>query len=120
MFRLATRTNDDQPFVQAATVPAGPDAGKDRVYVGSNDHAPANVPATVDLSLDAAIAAPATSTFVIEGRAVARDGFQTRPAVHTNGTVYALFYAAYRRHVVRCGDRARRQLGERRARRSPR
>ena len=93
MFRMATRTNDDQPFVQAATVPSGPDAGKDRVYVGSNDHAPANVPATVDQSLDAAIAAPATATFVIEGRTVARDGFQTRPAIHSNGTIYALFYA---------------------------
>ncbi|UVK47008.1 choice-of-anchor D domain-containing protein [Mesorhizobium sp. AR07] len=93
MFRMATRKNDDQPFVQAATVPSGPGAGKDRVYVGSNDHAPANIPATVDQSLDAAIAAPATSTFVIEGRTVARDGFQTRPAVHPNGTVYALFYA---------------------------
>jgi hypothetical protein len=93
MTQLATRKNDDQPFVQAATVPSGPDAGKDRVYIGSNDHGPPNVPATIDLSLDAAIAAPATSTFVIEGRTVTRDGFQTRPAVHMNGTVYALFYA---------------------------
>jgi hypothetical protein len=93
MTQLATRKNDDQPFVQAATVPSGPDAGKDRLYVGSNDHAPPNVPATVDLSLDAAAAAPTTSTFVIEGRTVTRDGFQTRPAVHPNGTVYAIFYA---------------------------
>ena len=45
MTSLNTRVNDDQPFVQAATVPSGPSAGKDRVYVGSNDHAPANVPA---------------------------------------------------------------------------
>jgi hypothetical protein len=93
MTQLATRTNDDQPFVQASTVPGGPDAGKDRIYVGSNDHAPANIPATVDLSLDAAAAAPATNTVVIEGRNVVRDGFQTRPAVHPDGTVYAIFYA---------------------------
>jgi len=93
MTQLAQRKNDDQPFVQAATVPGGPAAGKDRVYVGSNDHAPANTPATVDLSLDAAAAVPATSIFVIEGRSVARDGYQTRPAVHPNGTVYALYYA---------------------------
>jgi hypothetical protein len=93
MTQLATRQNDDQPFVQAATVPSGPDAGKDRLYVGSNDHAPSNIPATIDLSLDAAAAAPAISTFVIEGRTVLRDGFQTRPAVHPEGTVYALFYA---------------------------
>jgi hypothetical protein len=93
MTQLATRTNDDQPFVQASTVPTGPDAGRDRIYVGSNDHAPANIPATVDLSLDAAAAAPATATFVIEARNVVRDGFQTRPAVHPDGTVYAIFYA---------------------------
>lgn len=90
---LANRKNDDQPFVQAATVPGGPDAGKDRVYVGSNDHAPANVPATIDQSLDASIAAPTTQTLVIEERSVVRDGFQTRPAVHPDGVVYALYYA---------------------------
>ena len=90
---MARRQNDDQPFVQAATVPSGPDAGKDRIYVGSNDHAPANIPSTVDLSLDAKAGAPVTSTFVIEGRTVSRDGFQTRPAIHLNGTVYAIFYA---------------------------
>ena len=90
---LANRKNDDQPFVQAATVPGGPDAGKDRVYVGSNDHAPANVPGTIDQSLDASIAAPVTQTLVIEERSVVRDGFQTRPAVHPDGVVYALYYA---------------------------
>ena len=36
---LVDRTGEgvDQPFVQATTVPAGADKGKDRVYVGSND-----------------------------------------------------------------------------------
>ena len=93
MTRLARRQNDDQPFVQAATVPAGPNAGKDRIYVGSNDHAPANIPSTMDSSLDAGAAIPTVSTFVLEGRTVVRDGFQTRPAIHPDGTVYALFYA---------------------------
>jgi Abnormal spindle-like microcephaly-assoc'd, ASPM-SPD-2-Hydin len=94
MTRLARRQNDDQPFVQAATVPSGPDTGKDRIYVGSNDHAPSNVPATVDYSLDAGAVLPVTSTtLVIEGRSVSRDYPQTRPAIHTNGTVYAVFYA---------------------------
>jgi len=90
---LANRKNDDQPFVQAATVPSGSDAGKDRIYVGSNDHNPSNIPATIDLSLDAGVAAPSTSTVVIEGRTVSRDWPQTRPAIHPDGTVYALFYA---------------------------
>ena len=90
---LAQRKNDDQPFIEAETVPSGPDAGKDRIYVGSNDHAPANVPATIDFSLDAARAPPTTSTVVIEQRTVLRDGFPTRPAIHPNGTVYAIYYA---------------------------
>jgi hypothetical protein len=93
---LAQRKNDDQPFIEAETVPSGPNAGKDRIYVGSNDHAPANIPATIDLSLDAG-ATPASSvttqTIVVEGRTVSRDWPQTRPAVHPNGTVYALFYS---------------------------
>src|SRR6516164_3659963 len=91
---LATRKNDDQPFIEAQTVPSGPSAGKDRIYVGSNDHAPANIPATIDLSLDADAAAPiATSKIVIEQRAVVRDGFPTRPAIHPSGVVYAVYYA---------------------------
>jgi len=94
MTKLSQRTNDDQPYVQAATVPSGPFAGQDRVYVGSNDHAPANIPATMDLSLDAAVALPTVSKFVLEARTVSRDGFPTRPAVHTDGTVYAIFYAS--------------------------
>ena len=94
MTRLARRQNDDQPFVQAATVPAGPGAGQDRIYVGSNDHAPSNVPATIDFSLDAGAVLPiTTTTLVIEGRSVSRDYPQTRPVIHTNGTIYAVFYA---------------------------
>ncbi len=34
---LVNRANEDQPYVQAETVPAGPGAGNDRVYVGHND-----------------------------------------------------------------------------------
>jgi hypothetical protein len=90
---LAQRTNDDQPFVQAATVPSGPSAGQDRIYIGSNDHNPSNVPGTLDFSLDANVAVPAFTKLVIEGRSVSRDWPQVRPAIHPNGTVYALYYA---------------------------
>jgi hypothetical protein len=93
MQQMAQRQNDDQPFVEAATVPSGPAAGKDRIYVGSNDHAPANIPATIDLSLDAAAVAPATSTVRLEQRTVIRDGYPTRPAIHPSGTIYGLYYA---------------------------
>jgi hypothetical protein len=93
MTQLAQRPNDDQPFIEAATVPSGPAAGKDRIYVGSNDHAPSNIPATIDFSLDAAAAAATTSTVRLEQRTVSRDGFPTRPAIHPNGIVYAIYYA---------------------------
>ncbi|MBV9597334.1 MAG: hypothetical protein JOZ87_10745, partial [Chloroflexi bacterium] len=94
MTRLVpSRKNDDQPFIQAATVANGPAAGNDRIYVGSNDHAPSNIPATIDLSLNAGATSVTTSTVVIESRKVQRDGFQTRPAIHINGTIYAIYYS---------------------------
>jgi hypothetical protein len=92
---LEDRDNDDQPFTRAATVSSGPDAGKDRLYVGSNDfNASGGKTATIDVALDAAIAAPAFNSVRIESRVTAgQDGPQVRPAVHADGTVYAAFYA---------------------------
>jgi hypothetical protein len=91
---LAQRQNDDQPFIEAVTVPSGPSAGKDRIYIGSNDHAPSNVPATIDLSSDAGKPLPVTTTTVrLEQRTVSRDGYPTRPAIHPSGVVYAIYYA---------------------------
>jgi len=92
MTRLARRQNDDQPFIQAATVPSGPDAGKDRIVVGSNDWSQPNIPSAVDISQDAAAVSPTIITDYLEDHTVSRDGFQTRPAIHPDGTVYAVFY----------------------------
>jgi hypothetical protein len=90
---LDSRASDDQPYVQAATVPSGPGAGNDRIYVGSNDHGPADIPAVVDVSLDAAVPFPSFNKYVLEVRTVIRDGYPIRPAVHHNGTIYAIFYS---------------------------
>jgi len=93
---LVDKTNDDQPYVEGGTVLAGPGTGSDRVYVGENDFAaPSGRTATVDFSLDAATAPP-PANFVtanpIETRGtVGQDGPPTRPAVHLDGTVYALY-----------------------------
>lgn len=77
----------DQPFIQAATVGSGPDAGKDRVYVGNNAAS-----ATVTFSLDASIAAPASTNLVIDNQSgVAFDAPSIRPAIHLDGTIYAAF-----------------------------
>ena len=83
-------------YTQATTVPAGPDAGNDRVYIGLNDFAAAGGrTATVERSLNAGAAAPAFTSIRIETRGTGtagQNGPQIRPAVHNDGTVYAIFY----------------------------
>ena len=92
---LVERADEDQPWVIAGTVVAGPDNGQDRVYVGNNDFNQTDgATATVDRSLDAATAAaPAGfAPFAIERRAtVGQDGPPVRIALHSDGTVYAAF-----------------------------
>ena len=93
---LVDRTQVDQPFTQAMTVPSGPDAGNDRVYIGLNDFAaPGGRTATVERSLNAGAAAPGFTSVRIETRGTGtagQNGPQIRPAVHPDGTVYAVFY----------------------------
>jgi hypothetical protein len=85
----------DQPYVQATTVmgdPAG-GTGNDRVYVGSNDSSKNPKGATLDQSLDVATAAPPAglSADLLEVRTTCGfDGPPIRPAMHPDGTVYAL------------------------------
>lgn len=98
MIVLDTRTrNVDQPHTQAATVPAGPNAGKDRVYVGFNNGWGGVAPRTaaVDFSLNAGIGAPVFNLALIEKRSTGsagQDGFANVPAIHPDGTVYVVFY----------------------------
>jgi hypothetical protein len=92
---LVNRANEDQPWVEAATVLGGQGVGLDRVYVGHNDfNAAAGRTASVELSLDAATA-PAPAGFVtarIDVRATSgQDGPPIRNAWHPNGTVYGVF-----------------------------
>jgi len=98
MTLLDTRTtNVDQPHTQAVTVPSGPDAGKDRVYVGFNNGWGGVNPqsATVDVSQDADAATPPFNLDPIEKRstgAAGQDGFAQVPATNRDGTVYVAFY----------------------------
>jgi len=84
----------DQPYIQAATVLAGPDAGKDRVYVGYSDGW-----ARMHYSLDAAITDPSFTTVLLDARATEGDvGYdlpQVRTAIHPEGRVYAVFYSVH-------------------------
>jgi hypothetical protein len=91
---LIDRDDEDQPWVSAATVIGGNEAGQDRVYVGHNNTGARPRSASVELSLNARIAAaPAGfATHQVERRdPVGQDGPPTRTAVHSDGTVYAAF-----------------------------
>jgi len=94
---LLSRSNSDQPFTQATTVAAGPNAGKDRVYIGVNNTGAPPQTASIDMSLDAATAGNGSfvspSPVQLERRATSsQNGPQVRPAIHSDGTVYAAFY----------------------------
>jgi hypothetical protein len=84
----------DQPYVQAITVANGPDKGKDRLYVGDNDFNATPKSATIDQSLDAGKPNPVFTSVRIEKRATSgQDGPPVRPAIHLDGTVYAVFHS---------------------------
>lgn len=89
---LVDRTGQgvDQPYVAATTV-----SGKDRVYVGDNDFNSTPNTATIDQSMDGGKATKPSFTSVrIESRTTAgQDGPPVRPAIHSDGTVYAAFHS---------------------------
>src|SRR6266498_2370259 len=84
----------DQPYVQVKTVETGPDAGKDRAYVGFS-----NGTASVHYSLDAGVAQPSFRTVALEARGaqegIAYDEPQVRLAIHETGVVYGVFYSVH-------------------------
>jgi hypothetical protein len=88
----------DQPYIKTGRVFRGAGTGNDRVFVGNNDfNAAAGRTATVEVSLDGVGAAPPPpSNFVarrIEVRPTSgQDGPPIRPAIHIDGTIYAVFY----------------------------
>jgi hypothetical protein len=84
----------DQPYVQVKTVETGPDAGKDRAYVGFS-----NGTASVHYSLDAGVVQPSFRTVALEARGgqddIGYDEPQVRLAVHETGVVYGVFYSVH-------------------------
>jgi hypothetical protein len=96
---LVKRDNDDQPWVAATTVIGQTGAGKDRVYVGNNDHNASDFhTATIDVSPDGVAAQefPAPTNFVtsrLEDRGTdGTDRAPVRITTHPDGTVYAIYY----------------------------
>ncbi|MFL6012670.1 MAG: hypothetical protein ACJ734_12880 [Gaiellaceae bacterium] len=94
---LIDRANDDQPYVEAATVLGGPGAGNDRVYSPSNDLAVfPGATASIDQSFNAATA-PAPAGFAapvrIESRPTAgQDAPSVRVAIHPQGRIYGVYF----------------------------
>jgi hypothetical protein len=99
-----TSPGPDQPFIQAATQLGGNGSGRDHVYIGDNDRpGSGGKTSTIEFSNDAANATPPSpSGFtkrIVESRGtVFQDAPQIRPAVHPDGTVYAV-YSAWRTSV---------------------
>ena len=96
------------PYVAAMTVPSGPDAGKNRLYVGFNQLGlsgpfATGLTTTIRQTMDALNAAPAFTSILLDRRPKTpgalqdltppSNGPQVRPAVHKDGTVYSLFYS---------------------------
>jgi len=88
---LVDRDGVDQPYVKATTASNGTHKGKDAVFVGSNDFGgPSGRTASIDRSNDGV----KYSTVRIETRVTSgQDGPPVRPAIHADGTVYAVFHA---------------------------
>lgn len=83
----------DQPYIYSRTVTGWFDPGKDRIWIGNNDAAANPNSATLDQSLDAAIAMPTVTQIRIDaGMPVGRDNYQVRTVAHPDGHVYGAFY----------------------------
>lgn len=83
---LVDRMGVDQPYVQAATN----SSGADQVFVGSNGFGSSTQTATIDQSSNGT----QFSQVSIESRTTpSQDGPPVRPAIHSDGTVYAVFHA---------------------------
>jgi hypothetical protein len=103
MTLLKTQDQIDQPYVEAASVAVVTQpAPADRVFVGNEDRAlfgsnfggtGTGQTATIDVSQDATTAPPSGFSHVeIEHRTAIRNGPPVRPAVHLDGTIYAILY----------------------------
>ncbi len=90
---LSTRDNIDQPYTEAIRAGSGQAAGNDALYIGINDFGgTAGRTATIEACFDASAATPAFTSIRLERRTTSgQDGPPIRPAIHPDGTVYAVF-----------------------------
>jgi hypothetical protein len=95
MKKLLSRDGPDQPYTHATTITSGPNAGRDAVYIGSNEaDGSSSRTSTLDFSLNASSPAPSFKTVLLEPRSTGnagQDGPQVRPTSHPDGIVYAAY-----------------------------
>jgi hypothetical protein len=92
--QLLGRTNEDQPYARTISPTTGAQANNDLLYVGHNDLGNTPRSASLEQSLNAATAPPPAGLNLIriERRTPSgQDGPPIRPAMHPNGTVYAVY-----------------------------
>lgn len=88
----ATESSVDQPYTFARTVNGWYDAGKDRVWVGEHHFAFDPAGASIDVSLDAAIAMPTFTEHQVDAASAFDDQYQNRTTAAPDGRVYGAFY----------------------------
>ena len=94
MTQLVGRTQEDQPYARSITPTTGAQANNDLLYVGHNDFNNSPRTASLEQSLNAATAPPPAGLAAVrlERRAPSgQDGPPIRPAMHPDGTVYAVY-----------------------------
>jgi hypothetical protein len=85
---VSSRSEIDQPFVQAATF-----SSNDRVFLGTNDfNAADGKTATVDVSLNGGATFRAVRIETRNTNSAQQDGPSVRPAVANDGTVYVAYF----------------------------
>lgn len=85
---LRSRSQIDQPFIQAATI-----ANTERIYVGNNDfNVTDGKTATVDVSLDGGATFRAVRIEPRSTGSAGQNGPSIRPAVANDGTVYVAYF----------------------------
>ena len=94
MTQLVGRTQEDQPYARSITHTTGAQANNDLLFVGHNDFNNSPRTASLEQSLNAATAPPPAGLAAVslERRAPSgQDGPPIRPAMHPDGTVYAVY-----------------------------
>jgi len=92
MVQIDSEPNIDQPWMAVETVAKGPDAGKDRVFAAYTNWNGVISVATIDISQNGTASVPVFNSITLENRGATRNAPSVRPAIHSDGIVYAAYF----------------------------